>query len=550
MSSLLPLRFQIGLRTSLWALILAVGAGSLAVAQGDSSLRQSGFEPTRESVREYFRTLLPDEKLKQRVATLIVQLGDDSYQVREDAELELRRIGWQATDLIAAAMKRGDPEVKWRAKRVMSVIAGRGVSLHYEALKLVIDNQWKGLAEELFATVQMADSRKLGGTHRRAWLATLEDSDVEIIRQAFRHESPLMRIAAIEGVAQLELEEEGELIRRAINDEAPSVQITACRLLLNQNDKSPLPRLAALLEHSDVTIRAQAVGMLRAATGQQFKFVAYAEDEKRADSLKAWQTWLAANTDDLELKLPLRSHHVKVGRMLVCLSGEKRLLEFDSAGKDELWSTEVPPQPWACQGLPNGHRLVGLYESKQVIEYDAEGNSIWQKTGLPAGPTGVSRLEDGNTLIACTESEKVLEVNPKGEVVWEINPGGRPVMAQRLENGRTLVLLQRAGKVVEVDREGSILWEISGYKMPFGMHRLENGNTLLACMNTNDVKEIDREGTEVWSKTGLKQPYQAVRDDDGSTWVVDQSGVSRISPDGESIEVIIPKSGVSRISRY
>lgn len=529
-------------------LILSGGFSSATYA--DTKFVESGFEPTKESVQLYFRTLLPDEELRKKVNALIEQLGDDQYTVREAAELELRRIGWQSTDLITSALKSGDPEIKWRARRVLSVISGQGATLHYEALKLVIDNKWKGLADDLFATVAVAESRQLGATHRRAWLATLQDSDAPVIRKAYASESSLMRIAAIEGVAKLELKNENQLIVESLGDQEPKVQIVACRLLLNQNDKQPIDTLAKLLEHSDVTTRAQAAGLLRAATGQQFKFVAYAEDAKRQEPLKRWNDWLAANKESIELQLPLRSHHVKLGRMLICLSNEKRLLEYDAAGENELWSTSTPPQPWACYGLPNGHRLVGLYESKQVIEYDADGKQIWQKDKLPAGPTGIDRTETGSTLIACTEAEKVIEVNAKGDTIWEVPIKGRPVMVERLENGLTLVLLQRAGKVVEVDRDGKIVWESSGYKMPFGMHRLENGNTLLACMNTNDVKEINREGEVVWSKTGLKSPYQAVRDEDGSTWIVDQSGVSRVSSDGKETKVIFPKSGVSRISRF
>lgn len=62
-----------------------------------------------------------DER-QDRVAELIQQLGADSFADREDAMKELIEIGLPASDMLAAAVRDPDREVRFRAQRALSVI--------------------------------------------------------------------------------------------------------------------------------------------------------------------------------------------------------------------------------------------------------------------------------------------------------------------------------------------------------------------------------------------------------------------------------------------
>jgi len=62
----------------------------------------------------------PDNK---RVNDLIRQLGDDSYDVREQADLELKKIGVTVLPALEKARNSSDPEIAWRAEELLKEIA-------------------------------------------------------------------------------------------------------------------------------------------------------------------------------------------------------------------------------------------------------------------------------------------------------------------------------------------------------------------------------------------------------------------------------------------
>jgi len=69
------------------------------------------------------------------IATLVKQLGDDSYAVREAAQKKLIEIGPPARDAVAAAVESKDPEVSTRAKAILEAIADASARQAAEAIK-------------------------------------------------------------------------------------------------------------------------------------------------------------------------------------------------------------------------------------------------------------------------------------------------------------------------------------------------------------------------------------------------------------------------------
>jgi uncharacterized protein (TIGR03067 family) len=62
----------------------------------------------------------------ERIARLVKQLGDDAFAKREDASRELDGIGEPALPALRKAAASGDdPEIRWRAGKLVSGIAGR-----------------------------------------------------------------------------------------------------------------------------------------------------------------------------------------------------------------------------------------------------------------------------------------------------------------------------------------------------------------------------------------------------------------------------------------
>lgn len=65
------------------------------------------------------------EAKRDRIASLIRQLGDDDFAKREAATEELDAIGEPALDALRKAATDDDPEIRRRAEKILGAIAGR-----------------------------------------------------------------------------------------------------------------------------------------------------------------------------------------------------------------------------------------------------------------------------------------------------------------------------------------------------------------------------------------------------------------------------------------
>jgi hypothetical protein len=462
---------------------------------------------------------------------------------------QLLRMPAVAVDLLKGAVEGKDPEVGWRAKQILQHADQTSRDLLFSAFMVVEQKKLKGdLVEPLLATLPLCSEEYLRDAARRALAATAVPEDAAALRRHFTHADPNVRIAALGALAKSSGEQADEHLVPLLEDRDERVRVSAARALANHGRRESLPVLVALLDSPELTVRLASLRTLKGSVGQDFGFVAYEAENVRAPARAKWQAWLTADGQTATLKTPLQDGVVEIGRTLVCNHAQNKLIEFDLAGK-QIWEQAVDPQPWCCQGLPDGRRLVASYNNRTVIEYDAAGKESWRAAGLPGGPTSVQRLENGNVLLACTDSQKVVEVGRDGKIAWEVTVDGRPCDAQRLDDGRTLVALQNASKIAEVDGAGKIVWEVGGLANPFSVQRLENGNTLVAVMGSAQVAEFDRAGKKVWSKEGLPNPYDAQRLASGNTLIIDNTGLSEVDPSGK---VVFSKaiSAVSRVSRY
>jgi len=507
-----------------------------------------GLEPTRESLGGFLRELHPSEQRKQQTDLLIEQLGHPEYQQREAAMTQLVRRPFGATTQLQAAQRSENAEVRWRAKRVLQSSERDSRALLNAVLTTITHNKLTGLGEPVLKAASFCDEAYLRNALHRALQATTTKDDAKWLREALSADKPAQRIAALIGLVHLLKESADDDAIELLDDCDDSVRVTAAELLAGHGRREALPVLVELLEARGLDDRITAFRTLRALTGESFGYLPYDSTDKRIDASRQWQKWLDENAPSVELRLPLQTIPVDLGRLLVCDHSLNKLIEFDAQG-EEVWQRQVPIQPWACLGLPNGNRLVGSYNERCIIEYDGNGTEVWKVDNLPGGPTSVQRLESGNTLIACTEASIVVEVNPEKSTVWKVALDGRPVDARRLDDGNTLVALQNAQKVIEVDPTGKKVSELNGVGAVFSAQRLPDGNTLVCSLNLPQIREYDPSGNVVWSKGGFTNPYTAQRLADGNTMVVDRSGVTEVDLSGGTVRHL-PIPNVSRAWRY
>jgi hypothetical protein len=529
-----------------------LGSTDLALAEDLSPairrLAEYKLEPTTESLRGYLASLQPTPERQQQLRELINQLDDPVFARREEATRQLLRQVGGVAPLLTEAIRGDNAEIRWRAKTILEQTDRESRSLLGAVFSAIQERKVAGLSAPLFAVLPLCGDEHLRQQLRRALAVTAGPADAGFLRQQLASGDPQVRLAAIVALASVLGSEADAAAILLLSDPSEEVQATAARELANHGRREALPVLVRLLESSETAIRTRAIQTLRSLTGKHFEYTVYALPEQRRQEVTAWKEWLAADGMTAPLAFPLKDVAITLGRMLVCDHTQNLLVEYDTAGK-MVWEAKVGTQPWACQGLPNGHRLVGSYQEKSLVEFDARGQQVWTFTGLPGGPTSVQRLESGNTLVACTEGGSVVEIDPAKKIVWQVTLEGRPVDARRLEDGSTLVTLQNAQKIIELDTLGKQTWEISGVGQAFSAERLENGNTLVCAIGHNKVREFDRAGRVVWERGAFVNPYSAQRLPSGNTLVVDTTGVIEIDQQGTVVSQLA-RASLSRAWRY
>ncbi len=523
----------------------------------ERTLAAAKIEPTAAGLRSYLVALHPNRDTKQQLQTLIGELGGDDFAQREAAMFELRQRSAIAIESLQAATESPNPEVRWRASKLLANAANEADSLFFAIFKLIELREHKGLAAPLLLTMPLCHKEHVRFAARRAMIATVTPEDNPLLRQELQNADPQVRIVALAALQHLSPEDATKEAFDLLEDREPRVRMAAARLLAQGGDRAALPILVALLDAEEMEVRSDASRTLKAISGHDFGFMAYDREADRTAARDKWKAWLATDGQSAKLLLPLKDQPFELGRILLCSYGSSKVYEFDVDAKDPerpRWVVQMGMQPWAVQGLPNGHRLVAYYGGRKIVEFGPEKDAskpIWESEMLPGGPMGMHRLENGNTVVACTDGEVVVELDSQGKILKKWPLTGRPVDVERLENGNTLVTLQNGHKIVEVDGEGNEVWSTKvALQNPFSAQRLENGNTLVAVLSMQKVVEINRAGDrEEWALDGLQNPYHAQRLTNGNTLVVETTGICEYDTHKKPVwKLAIPH--VSRASRF
>lgn len=143
------------------------------------------------------QTLAVDDQ--DKIKALVKQLGDDSFQAREDASARLVALGSKARPFLLPAAKSTDPEVSRRAQQCLQQIEeGKGTAAVAAALRLLSQRRPDGAAEVLLAYLSCAPDEGLVREVRAALAAVaLRDGKPDkALEKALQDKDPLRRAAA------------------------------------------------------------------------------------------------------------------------------------------------------------------------------------------------------------------------------------------------------------------------------------------------------------------------------------------------------------------
>lgn len=487
------------------------------------------------------RTLTDVDRAK--VQALIDKLGDDAFEVRQQAEADLKKLGARALPLLRPAARHPDLEVRQRVEACVKAIEGNAATpLSPVTVRLIALRKPAGAVAALLAFLPFADDDALAAEVQAAlnvltWAAGKPDPAV---LRALEDKAPARRSAAAEALCQGPAGEHTGAVRKLLKDTDAAVRLRAALALAGRREREAVPVLIALVGELPPEQAGQAEDYLRRlAADRPPELPAGDQPAARAKRRDAWAAWWAAHGARVELaeqQAPVVVERYR-GYTLLVQPQPGQVSEVGPGGKTR-WAINGLLQPQDAQVLPGDRVLVAEYSGQRVTERNLKGEVLWTKQ-LTSWPLSAERLPNGHTFIVCRN--QLLEVDRGGREVLAVSRPNDVLSARKLRDGqvvcvlanRTVVWLDRAGKegksfvlpgvftnaneilqnghvlvpmawqnrVAEYDSTGKEVWQ-AGVTQAMSAHRLSNGHTLVGSQQQpTRLVELDRQGKEVWQHT-------------------------------------------------
>jgi HEAT repeat protein len=489
-----------------------------------------------------------------RAQTLIKQLGDDSFAVREKATSELKTLGPGIVPLLRQAANSPDLEVSQRAQKVLQAVEKEKLApLASVNARLVAYRKPAGAAEALLGYLPLAEDETVTAEVRAALAAVaVRDGRPEpAVVKALEDPLPLRRAAAADALCRAGAVGLRSAVRKLLQDKDPAVRQQAALALAGAGDREAVPVLIGLLTEVTPEMAFSVEEFLHRAAGERAPNVRPGTDTAARTRIReAWETWWrenSATTSEARLASARLEHQRQLGYTLIVSQDQGMVLELGLDGKPR-WQLGGLQGPTDAQVLPNGRVLVTEMHNGFITERTLKNEVVWKKQ--VNWPMAAQRLANGNTFIVLRN--QLLEVDRGGKEVFTHNRANHDILgAQKLRdgqivcitsseclrldaagkqlrsfrlvgpgrmqggdiqpNGRVLIAQTWGNKVVEYDSEGRTTWEMN-VTQPISAVRLPNGRLLVASQQwPPKVVELDRAGKVVWETQPPGQPWRIKR---------------------------------------
>ena len=493
-------------------------------AQDEKTLKEARVAVDGPGLLEFFRKRTLSNADQERIKKLVSELGDDSFEVRQNASAQLVAVGSPAVPFLKEAIKNPDDiEVVRRAQACLKQIeTGSSSAIIAAAARLLAARKPAGTAEVLLAYLPVAEDDMVADAVQMTLTAiAVPDGKADpALVAALADESPIKRGAAGAALCRAKAEEQKPAVRKLLEDKDPRVRLLVGLALAEAKEKDAVPVLISLLDVLPPNQTGVLEDTLYLLAGDKGPAGATGNDPAARKAYReVWTAWWKEHGASVDLA-KLTSPSKVLGHTMLILLDEGKLLELDVA-KNVRWKVENLAFPLDAQYLPGDHVLVAEQAANRVTERDLKGNILWEKS--IAEPLMAQRLPSGATLIA--SRGQVIEVNRDGTTVaTHSRPNGESIMrAQKLRNGDlamvTTDLNTNTTRYVRVDAKGKetsfpVPVRTSGGRIDV----LPNGHVLVPELQANRVAEYDTSGNVVWS-VPVQQPIAAVRLATGHTLI-------------------------------
>ena len=390
-----------------------------------------------------------------KVQDLVQKLGDNTFEVRENAEKDLVGLGVPILPLLRQVFR--DPpdlEARARIRACIETIEGENEKAKEEYLprflalaRLVALRKPPGAAEAILAYLPSQDEDGLREELQNALAAVAfsKGKANPVLLKALTDSSATRRIAAARALCTVPQPDHLEKARRLLQDADPAVRLAVALALAEARDPGALPALASFIAQAPADLAAQAEDFLSQLAGEAGPKDLPQGEVNREKRSAAWGSWAQTaksnpavfgtiSTTARERVGPASGGSLR-GYTLLVQPQANTVTALGPDGK-ERWALTGLEGPSDAQVLANQHVLVA--ETNRVTERDLRGTVLWKLEGI--APVSVQRLPNGNTFIPC--NDQLIEVNRSGKEVFRAMVGGIAA-ARRLPDGRIVAFDQR-----------------------------------------------------------------------------------------------------------
>jgi HEAT repeat protein len=273
-------------------------------ADDEKLLKDAGYKLDAPDLVEFFRKRTFSADDQQRAAKLAGQLGDEQYEVRQNASQELIKLGPLARPYLLEALRNKDAEVKRRAQDCLDAIdGGPEPGLVSAAARLLATKSQTGTAAVVMNYLHWTPNDDV---HEDVLLALLKIVEREgkidpVVSAALTDKSAARRAAAALAIGRSGSAEQRKDVRKLLADPDTKVRLRAAQGLLAGRDKDAIPTLIELLAKAEFASLAE--DLLGRIAGDKAPKVTLGEtDESRRQCREAWEAWWKANGDKVTLE--------------------------------------------------------------------------------------------------------------------------------------------------------------------------------------------------------------------------------------------------------
>jgi len=482
------------------------------------------------------RTLTDDSR--ERVAKLVRRLGDEAFDVREQATADLKQMGALALPLLRKVAQDRDPEISQRARALLQELEKEpSVPLSPILPVLLALRKPAGAAEALLAFLPCAEDALVTGEVQAALNAVVAASPMvdPVVVRGLDDSSAVRRAAAAEALCLSGRSEHLPAIRRLLKDADAAGRLQVALALAGAREREAIPVLIDLLAELPAEQTAPIEDYLLRIAGDQAPTGLPTGEDALKKRRAAWAAWWTAGGAKVELvdrylvSLPQHNH----GWTLLVQPNANQVCELSQDGKPR-WQLTGLLGPQDAHMLPGDRVLIAEYSGQRVTERSLKGDVLWQKS-VPSWPISAQRLTNGNTLIVMRN--QVVEVNRAGKEVFTYPRPTNDLLSARKTREGHLLCLTNQGVCFRLDATGKELkrYQLQGISN-FGNALLDHGGAIVPIAWQNRVVEYDRDGRVVWDAQ-VMQPTSACRLANGNTLVATQQGPRLVELDRKGKQV-------------